>query len=104
MSGSSSRSSSQTPSYRATSPNLADILALGFATASRNHNSTALGAQAAGGRRPSCFSILEVEEERAEFGLGMLDILEPRESLGWWGMREVLEEGRSMDSVGSRLE
>lgn len=46
-----------------------------------------------GGRRPSCFSIREAEEERAEFGLGMLGVMEPRENLGWWGMGEVLAEG-----------
>lgn len=43
-------------------------------------------------RRPSCFSIVEAEEERAEFGEDMIALLEPRDSVGWWGVRQVLEE------------
>ena len=32
----------------------------------------------------------------AEFGEQKLGLLEPRNSIGWWGMKEVLEE-RSED-------
>jgi len=43
-------------------------------------------------RRPSCFSTVEMEEEKAEFGENMVGLLEPRPGLGWWGVKEVLEE------------
>ena len=45
-----------------------------------------------GSRRSSCFSITEAEEERAEFGEHVVGLLEPRNSLGWWGVKEVLQE------------
>ncbi|MCJ1407679.1 hypothetical protein MMC19_001750 [Ptychographa xylographoides] len=48
-------------------------------------------------RRSSCFSILEAEEEKAEFG-PVVSMLEPRPGMGWWGLREVLEE----EEMGSR--
>ena len=54
--------------------------------------SASVGSLATSSRRSSCYSILEAEEERTEFGAHVVGMLEPRNSLGWWGMKEVLEE------------
>ena len=43
-------------------------------------------------RRSSCFSILEAEEECKEFGEHVVGLLEPRNSIGWWSIKEVLRE------------
>lgn len=86
----STSSSSSQPggfAHRATSPNLNDILALGLSTATRN---ASLTGSICSSRRPSCFSILEEQEEKAEFG-DMIGLLEPRGSIGYWGVREVLD-------------
>jgi hypothetical protein len=70
-------------------PSLAEILAQSYSTTGRNASLTSFGSS----RRPSCFSILEAEEERAEFGDKCINVLEPRNNVGWWGVKEVLEEG-----------
>lgn len=36
-----------------------------------------------------------MEEEKAEFGDQVVGLLEPRPGLGWWGVKEVLEEERA---------
>ena len=58
----------------------------------RRSASLGVAGSASSSRRSSCFSILEAEEERAEFGAQVVGLLEPRTSVGWWGMKEVLEE------------
>jgi len=40
--------------------------------------------------RPESFGPIEEKEERQQFG-NMLSLFEPRDSVGWWGVREVLE-------------
>lgn len=61
--------------------------------AARNGSFSSFGNTSAGSsRRPSCFSIVEMEEEKAEFGDKVVGLLEPRPGMGWWGVREVLEE------------
>lgn len=64
------------------SSSLNEVLAKSFSR-SGSMNST---------RRPSCFSLADVEEEKAEFGEECVGLLEPRPRMGWWGVREVLEE------------
>ena len=49
-------------------------------------------------RRPSCFSLADVEEEKAEFGEECVGLLEPRPRMGWWGVREVLEDEEEAES------
>lgn len=71
-----------------TSSSLNEILALGYSTKTRNASLTSISSS----RRPSCFGILEAEEERLEFGGHKIALLEPRNSVGWWGMAQVLEE------------
>jgi len=111
-----SPSSSSTASFRSAysqppTSSLAEILSQSFSTpssshfglftrnnsfAARNGSFSSFGNSSAGSsRRPSCFSILEMEEEKAEFGAGVVGVLEPR-PVGWWGVGEVLaEEGES---------
>lgn len=35
---------------------------------------------------------MEAEEEKAEFGEQAVGMLEPRPGMGWWGVKEVLED------------
>ncbi|KAI4147606.1 MAG: hypothetical protein LQ340_005478, partial [Diploschistes diacapsis] len=90
-SASSTTSTSSFYSTTSTTPaasSLNEILALGFGSKSRNDSL----ASTSSSRRPSYFSILEAEEERAQFGEEKVGLLEPRNSVGWWGMAQVLEE------------
>ncbi|MCJ1328249.1 hypothetical protein MMC10_004925 [Thelotrema lepadinum] len=90
----SASSTTSTSSFYSTSSSLPgaaslnEILALGYSTKARNASLTSVNSS----RRPSCFSILEAEEERAEFGEEKIGMLEPRNNVGWWGMAQVLEE------------
>ncbi|MCJ1245009.1 hypothetical protein MMC30_002210 [Trapelia coarctata] len=115
-----SPSSSSTASFRSAysqppTSSLAEILSQSFSTtnslglftrtgsfAARNGSFSSFGNSSAGSsRRPSCFSILEMEEEKAEFGEGVVGLLEPRPGLGWWGVGEVLAEEEAGTRRGS---
>ena len=101
MTGTSSRSASPGRSIRAPSP-AGLVPAQAFYTSSidgiisRARNSsvcsfTSMSLQSVRSEtRPASFSPMEEKEERDQFG-HMLEILEPRDSVGWWGMHEVLE-------------
>ena len=40
-------------------------------------------------RKPACFNILDAREEKSMYG-DVVSVLEPRDSVGWWGLGEVL--------------
>jgi hypothetical protein len=101
---SSSRSSSTTRSIRAAHPPPALGQTPGYTSsidgilsrAVNNASSTSLASMSLDSvraeTRPAAFSTLEEREERAQFG-SRLEVLEPRpvDTVGWWGVGEVLE-------------
>ncbi|MCJ1236532.1 hypothetical protein MMC14_004513 [Varicellaria rhodocarpa] len=76
------------PRHHSASP----FSAFRFSSFSYKSFTSSSSSRALSSRRPSYFSLADVEEEKAEFGEECVGLLEPRPRVGWWGVREVLEE------------